>query len=241
MKSKQTANYKLNWTKAHQQLLVHAKAGNEDARNKLYDELHEFLKMVHSHTQDGQFPGNFGRTFNFSGRTFEEASDDVFEVFKKCVNSFDPSFKVPFGAYLVEELKRRAKDWVRNRSNDRLIRVGQVRDQERGLLLDDAGYEKACSDYYAEISGDVCDEETHPVEYAENMDLFKKIFATVKESGNEKLIKFLDEYYEYGLEKNGMEVVADHMDVSRTAPYNYLNQVREMLRPKFGEFFANAA
>ncbi len=240
MKSKQTVDYKLTWTKNHQQLLSLAKAGDVDARNKLFDELKEFLQMVHSHTQDGQFPDIFGRTFNFNGRTFEEASDDVFEVFKKSVLSFNASYKVPFGAYLVGELKLRAKDWTRNRSNDRLVRVGQAIDQERGKL-DEAGYEKACGDYYAEISGDCCDEETHPVEYVENMDMVKKIFETVKESGNEKLIKFLDEYYEYGLEKNGMEVVADHMDVGRTAPYNYLKQVRELLRPKFGEFFANAA
>ncbi|MCQ2092204.1 MAG: hypothetical protein MJY85_05945 [Fibrobacter sp.] len=241
MKSKQTTNYNFTWNQTHQQLLGKAQAGDDTARNQLFNELKVFLEMVHCHTQDGQYPSKFSNTFNFNGREFEEASDDVFEVFKKCVQSYDASYKVPFGAYLVGELKLRAMDWVRNRKDDRLLRVGQTLDKERGIVLDEGGFEKACGDYYAEISGDCCDEETHPVEYVENMDLVKKIFETVMESGNEKLIKFLDEYYEYGLEKNGMEVVADHMDVGRTAPYNYLKQVRELLRPKFGEFFANAA
>lgn len=239
MKCNQSANNKLNWTAEQQQLLTMAQNGNKLAQSKLFNSLHGFLKVVHSHTQDGQFPSKFSNTFNFNGRTFEEASGDVYGVFEKCVKTYDRSFRVPFGAYLVGELKHRAMDWVRNRQNDRLVRVGQqVSD---GELLDEIGYEKACSDYYAEMSGDVCDEETHPVEHAENMELFKMVFAAVQESGDEKLIKFLNEYYEYGLEKNGMQVIADHMDVTRTATYNYLNQVRNLLRPKFGEFFANAA
>lgn len=241
MKCKNSANNKLNWTAEQQQLLTMAQSGNKIAQDRLYDSLHEFLKMVHSHTQDGQFPSRFCNTFNFNGRTFEEAVSDVYGVFEKCVTEYDSSFGVPFGAYLVGELKHRAMDWVRNRKNDRLVRVGQRISDDEEKFLDATGYEKVCDDYYAEISGDVCDEETHPVEYAENMELVEKVFATVKESGDEKLIKFLDEYYEYGLEKNGMEVIASHMDVTRTATYNYLKQVRNLLRPKFGEFFANAA
>lgn len=237
-----TANCKkLNWTAEQQKLLAMAQGGDKIAQGKLYASLHEFLKMVYSHTQDGQFPSKFSNTFNFSGRTFEEAASDVYGVFDKCVREYDSSYGVPFGAFLVGELKHRAMDWVRNRQNNRLVRVGQRVSVDDEKVLDATDYEKACDDYYAEISGDSSDAETHPVEYAENMELFNMVFATVRESGDEKLIKFLDEYFEYGLEKNGMEIVAERMDVTRTATYNYLKQVRNLLRPKFGDFFANAA
>ncbi|MCF0220934.1 MAG: hypothetical protein HUK19_01430 [Fibrobacter sp.] len=241
MKAKKTTNNILKWSLAHQQLLDRAQAGDDLARNNLFNELESFIESVHCHTQDGQFPTKFGNTFNFNGRTFEEASDDVFEVFQKCVQSYDVSYNVPFGAYLVGELKLRAMDWVRNRQNDRLACVGQVIDEMQGTVLDETGFEKACGNYYAEIHGNGCYAETRPAEYAENVELVHLIFDEVKKSGDAKLVKFLDEFYEYGMEKNGMQVVADHMHVTRTATYNYLKQVRAILRPKLGEFFAKAA
>ncbi len=241
MKCNQSANNKLNWTAGHQKLLVRAQGGNQFAHEALFNGLYDFLKVVHSHTQDGQFPSKFGNTYNFNGRSFEEASSDVYGVYTKCVKDYNASFGVPFGAYLVGELKHRAMDWVRNRSNDRLIHVGQFVSDETRTRLDDAGYEKACSDYYAEISGDCIDEETHPVEYYENQELVQKVFEIIHDTKDETLIKFLDIFYKYGLEKRGAEEVAKRMNVTRTAVYNYLKKVRAAIKPKLGDDFANAA
>lgn len=236
-----TTNKILVWTVGHQQLLDQARQNDRKAMNMLYDNLHEYLAGVHSHSQDGLYPSKFGKTFNYNGRSYEEASSDVHKVFEHCVMDFSESFGVPFLAYLVNEVKLRAMDWARSRKNDRFLRVGQLKSGDEGECFGEADFEKSCADYYADRSQDMTDSETHPVESLEIADMIRKIFATVRKSGNQKLMTFLECYLECGQGKGAMSEVAERMHVTRAAAYIYLNKVRELLREDFGEFFNTAA
>lgn len=205
------------WSSWNQCMLEQARRGNMHARNSLFESLRSFLEMVHTHSQDGLFPSKFGFTYNQSGRLFEEASSDVFRVYSKCVDCYDESFGVPFCAYVANELKLRAMDWVRARKGDRLVCV------EENVL-------DAFPSRESDLSSSV-----------ENKDLVRKVFCAVRQSGDKKLVKFLELLLECGDEMGGMSEIAQRMSVSRATTYNYLRRIRELLQSEFGEFFKNAA
>lgn len=234
------ADHEFVWNTRHQQELFLAQQGIKKYLKSLYSSMQGFLEGVHSHTQDGLYPTNFGRTFNYNGRTFEEASGDVFELFRKCVKDYRSAYNVPFPAYVVKMLKHRAKDWVRDRTNEREVREGQ-RLNDDGDCLTHEGYEAACSSYYEERSLSLYDPETHPVEYVEIKDLIEKVKRKVVASGDLTLIQFIKVFEECIDFKNAVPETADRMGVVRATIYNYLDRLRALLRDEFAEYFALAA
>lgn len=227
------------WTAEQQNWLNEAKAGNEEACGKLFESMSGLMENVHRYSQDGLHPKNFGYGLNYNGRTYEEASGDIYGAFCNAVERFDSTIGVPFGAYAVNEIRRRAMDWTRNRQNDRHVTVGKrlgnvSEDGGESAVLSDKDYESAVNEYYSEKSNSLFDSETHPVEYCEIKDMICKIRRELVLNGNARLVDFMELYLEYGGEKGAMDRIAERMGVARAMAYNYLGMIRELIVPMFG-------
>lgn len=229
------------WTAQQQHLLNLAKAGNEQACGRLFESMKNMLESVHRYSQDGHFPSKFGYDYNFKGRTFEEASGEIYLAFRNAVSRFDSSLKVPFGAYVVNEIRLRAKDWTRDRQNDRLVLVGQSLSDDSYQVLSQEDYEEAVNNFYEGKSQSKGDSETHPVESCEIMDLVSKISGSLTENGEQRLVDFVTSFLEFAGEKGTMDSVAECMGVSRAMAYVYLDLIRKKAKNKLKNDFFIAA
>jgi len=234
------------WTSQQQDLLRLASAGDEEACGKLFETMKGLLESVHRYSQDGQYPTSFGHDFNHNGRTFEQASGDIYIAFRNAVRRFDGSLRVPFGAYVVAEIKLRAMDWTRDRQSDRHVVVGQRLSDGSEVdgkyrLLTDEDFGRSVTAYYEGKSESLSDSETHPVEYCEIMDLVCRIRREICRHGDPRLVDFVKYFMQYGGEKKSMDLIAERMGVTRAMTYVYLDRIRSLIVPKYGEDFGVAA
>jgi len=241
-------NKKINyvWTSKQQSLLDLAQAGDDVACGELFETMKELVENVHRYSQDGRYPTSFGHDFNHNGREFEQASSDIYDAFRNAVRRFDSSLKVPFGAYVVGEIKLRAKDWTRERQNDRHVVVGQrlsdgVDEGEKYRVLTDEDFGKSVNGYYEGKSESLFDSETHPVEYCEILDLVAKIRKDICDRGDSRLVDFVEYFMEYSGEKKAMDLIAERMGVTRAMTYVYLEKIRALILPKYGPDYGAAA
>ena len=234
------------WTAAQQSWLEEARAGNEKACNNLFCSMKSLLETVHRYSQDGLHPSRFGYDYNYSGRTFEQASGDIYIAFRGAVLRFDPTQGVPFGAYAVSDLRHRAMDWTRERKKDRHVVVGQRMDDGSSVggeycVLTQGDYDVSVNSFYEERSDSLCNEETHPVEACEIMDMVARIRSEVVTNDDSRLVEFVEKYLECCSDKKAMELVAEHMGVTRAMAYVYLDKLRALILPKYGSDFGVAA
>lgn len=225
------------WSAKQQSWLTLAKNGDRGACDNLFVSMKERLESVHRYSRDGLYPTEFGCSFNSNGRTFAEASSDVYEAFCNAVKRFDELLGVPFEAYAAGEIRRRAMDWVRSRQKDRLVTVGRRFDDEKGgdfHVLTQADYESSVNNYYVQKTCSLCDGETHPVECCEIEDMVTKIRVELQKNGDLRLVNFVEFFLEYAGEKKAMDMIAERMGVTRAMAYIYLNKVRSLVVPKFG-------
>lgn len=214
--------------------IMEAKAGNQNARNYLFEFYLDDIIKNHNFGPLGQYPKKFGYSFNPKGKAFRDAAYDIFLQFVDAVDKFDPNLvnydkkrkNNPFLNYFTNEMRYRALDGVRETEtqNERFVNESDLYRATEGKYydLDNFRNEDSCFDYSEEYI------------YNQSMqEATDKVLCILPQGSREH--SFADTYLKQAEWKdNPMTDVAGAMGVSRNMVHKYKARALQRIRQKMG-------
>lgn len=193
------------------QLIKRAKKGDKAVRNYLFNIYRQDVENAYNYSAAGKYPKAFGRSYNANGGDFAKDSGEVFFWFTKAIDKYDENKNMAFRSFIIQEIKYRSLDKVRNES------VRENREKNESRFPDSPIQIAVDSDNYdnGRFHEDYCD----------------LIAEQFPEGSRER--QYIALYRALGeFEKNPSAAICKAMNVSRQRVNAYKKSILEKLRKK---------